>query len=91
LGIVGNDGGNRFNDAGIQLFDAAVRWLLKLPAEALAFKPVVLADGKLTLAWTGTGTLQEGASVTGPWQNAASQANPQTVTTTGTKFFRLIP
>ncbi len=89
LGIVGNDGGNRFNENGIKLFDAAVRWLLKLPAEPLKFDPPALANGKVTISWTGTGQLEEAAAVTGPWIPSANQSNPQTITATGVKFFRL--
>jgi len=34
--------------------------------------------GALTLSWTGSGTLQEAPSITGPWTDSLSQANPQT-------------
>jgi hypothetical protein len=91
LGIVGNDGGTRFNENGQKLFDAAVRWLLKLPAESLKFKPPTVANGQVTLSWTGTGQLEEAATVTGPWSNSTNQSNPQTVTATGSKFYRLRP
>lgn len=91
LGIVGNDGANRFNDTGVKLFDAAVRWLLKLPAEALQFNPLTLADGKVTISWKGSGMLQEAATVVGPWQDAASQANPQLIAASGARFYRLRP
>ncbi len=50
--------------------------------------PVVTAQG-VTIAWTGNGTLQEAASVSGPWTDSTSQANPQTVPATGAKFYRL--
>ena len=50
----------------------------------------VLAGGNVTLSWTGTGTLQEAASVTGPWTNSANQANPQTTPATGAaKYYRI--
>ncbi|MBI4660948.1 MAG: Ig-like domain-containing protein [Verrucomicrobia bacterium] len=47
-------------------------------------------NGNLVIRWTGTGTLEQADAVTGPWSAAPSQANPQTVTPTGsTRFFRL--
>jgi len=50
----------------------------------------VLAGGNVTLSWTGTGTLQEAASVTGPWTNSANQANPQTTPAAGAaKYYRI--
>lgn len=89
LGIVGNDGGNRFNEIGIKLFDAAVRWLMKLPDPSLQFNTPTLANDKITLSWGGNGTLEEAGAVTGPWTPAPSQTNPQEIPATGTKFFRL--
>jgi hypothetical protein len=44
------------------------------------FNAPVLNGQNLTLSWTGTGTLEVGASPTGPWVAAPSQANPQVVT-----------
>jgi hypothetical protein len=55
----------------------------------LKFGAIVLANGQVTISWTGTGTLQEAAAITGPWAASPSQANPQTVAATGTKFYRL--
>lgn len=50
----------------------------------------VLAGNNVTLSWTGGGTLEEAAAVTGPWTTSASQANPQTVPATGVaKSYRL--
>ena len=91
MGPIGNDGGNRLNETGISLFDAAVRWLLKLPDEPPKFNTPVLANGKLSLSWTGAGTLEEAAAVTGPWFPSGIQTNPQTIDASGTKFFRLKP
>ena len=34
--------------------------------------------GAITVSWTGAGTLQEAAAITGPWIDSLSQANPQT-------------
>lgn len=50
-----------------------------------------LAGGNVVISWTGAGTLQESASVSGPWVNSASQTSPVNVPTAGTsaKFFRL--
>ena len=51
-----------------------------------------IVGGQLQLSWNnGSGyTLQQATNVTGPWTTAASQANPQLVSMTGTaRFFRL--
>lgn len=50
-----------------------------------------LANGVVTISWTGAGTLEEATSPAGPWTAVSSQANPQTVTPSGTgaKLFRL--
>ena len=55
MGIIGNDGADRFNENGISLFDAAVRWLLKLPDEPPEFNvPVVVKwNGDAILDWRG--------------------------------------
>jgi hypothetical protein len=52
---------------------------------------IINVNGVLTLSWTGPGTLESSTvSVSGPYSNAASQSNPQTVTPSGTqRFFRL--
>lgn len=50
------------------------------------------ADG-LAITWTGTGTLQEAASVLGTWTDVNGASSPYTVTkanATGTKFYRVI-
>jgi hypothetical protein len=41
------------------------------------------------LQWTGNGVLLESTNVTGPWTVSANQNNPQTVSVTGMKFYRL--
>lgn len=46
--------------------------------------------GALTLSWTGGGTLMECTSVNGTWTASASQANPQTVTPSGTAKFYVV-
>jgi len=54
------------------------------------FNPVVFSAGNVTLAWTGTGTLEQTDSLSPPnWGTAPSQANPQTVPATGTRFYRI--
>jgi hypothetical protein len=56
----------------------------------LAMNPPTLSNGQISISWTGSGTLQEATSVSGPWQASSSQANPQTVpTTSGSKFYRV--
>lgn len=57
-------------------------------------KPVMDAPthsgGNVTISWTGSGTLEEAALVTGPWSASANQNNPQTVPATGGgKFYRI--
>ncbi|GEM_PF-1513694 len=90
IGFTGNDGAASYNDVGIALFDAAIRWVMKieLPTE-IRFDPVALQNGMLTIGWTGGGTLYEAPAVTGPWSPAASQNNPQTVAASGIKFYRV--
>ena len=46
--------------------------------------------GALTLSWTGAGTLETSTTVSGGWGTAPSQANPQTVATTGpARYYRI--
>jgi hypothetical protein len=45
-------------------------------------------NGTVTLSWTGSGTLQQSTDLTN-WTPASSQANPQTFTPTGLKFYRV--
>jgi hypothetical protein len=78
-----------WNDNGWALFDAAVRWVLDLPAEPPKFNPIARSGNSVTLSWTGPGKLQESTTVTGGWTDSPDQANPQTVTAPGTTFFRL--
>lgn len=82
-------------DDGKKLFDAAVKWAANIstnappPAQA-KFNAPVLQGGNLSVSWSGTGKLQEADVVTGPWNDAANQTNPQTVTVTGkAKFYRI--
>jgi hypothetical protein len=46
--------------------------------------------GTITIEWTGSGTLEEADSVSGPWTDSANQNNPQNVTATAAaKFYRV--
>lgn len=45
------------------------------------------AGGTVTVSWTGSGTLEEATAVTGPWSDAANQANPQTRSSAGPALF----
>lgn len=54
------------------------------------FAAPTLVGGQVQISWSGSGTLQEAPSLTGPWTTAASQANPQNVTPSGAmKFYRI--
>jgi len=60
------------------------------PTQPLALNPPTLSNGQITISWTGSGTLQEATSVTGPWGASANQTNPQTIAATGgAKFYRI--
>lgn len=57
---------------------------------AASFNAPTLSAGKINISWTGSGTLEEAPTVTGPWTPSSSQANPQAVATTGNaKFYRI--
>jgi len=78
------------NADGFKLLDAAVNWAQNLTVSAQPkFNAPTLANGQVTLSWTGTGALEQADTVTGSWGPAPSQANPQTVSATGTKFYRV--
>ena len=83
------------NADGWKLFDAAVDWAqnIAVVAQPKFAPPTFSAPGSLRLQWTGSGTLQQTDSLSPPnWQQAPSQANPQTVSaTTGTRYFRIAP
>ena len=54
------------------------------------FNPPALSGHSVTLSWSGTGTLEEAASLSGPWTASATQTNPQTRPADGTmKFYRI--
>ena len=49
------------------------------------------AADQITISWAPTGgTLQSSDNLTTGWTAAASQANPQTVSATGTRFYRIL-
>ncbi len=96
LAITGDDQFRSFNENGLKLFDALIAWVLEIDPpttepEVFSFHPVTLQGGQITLSWEGNATLQEAATVTGPWRNSADQSTPQTVPAEGIKFFRLVP
>ncbi|RME96076.1 MAG: hypothetical protein D6766_01605 [Verrucomicrobia bacterium] len=88
-GFLGDDGAAYLTDDGVKLFDAIITWLLPEPPAPPKFNPPTLANGQITISWTGDGVLQESGSVTGPWFDSPNQNNPQTIPAVGTKFFRL--
>lgn len=90
--FLGGDTFASLNADGQKLFDAAVAWALNVSSDGAQpkFNAVTRSGNTMTLSWTGSGTLQQADSVTGPWSDAPSQANPQTVNVTGTaKFYRI--
>lgn len=87
---MGDDSFEMLTDDGFKLFDAAVEWAVNLSAVPPTFAALVVQGDHLVLSWSGASTLLEAAQVTGPWINAANQANPQNTPLTGAaKFYRL--
>ena len=65
-------------------------WDFNALAAAVAAKFTKIAknaDGSITLEWTGGGTLEAAASVTGPWQAVPGAASPFKLTPTGAQQF----
>jgi hypothetical protein len=56
---------------------------------ALRFTSINAVAGQIVLQWTGTGTLEEAANVTGPWSTSANQSNPQVIPMAASEFYRL--
>lgn len=55
-----------------------------------AVLPGMLSIQNGQLSWTGGGTLQNAPAVTGPWNDAVDQSNPQALSTTNAaEFYRL--
>ena len=71
----------------------AVAWALNIEPPVVKKDPAVLSaaldNGQVTLSWTSEGTLEEAASVTGPWTASADQDNPRTIDPEGTRFYRV--
>jgi hypothetical protein len=61
----------------------------KLRVGQLQFTQASINSGQFTLQWTGNGVLLEATDVAGPWTVSANQNNPQTVSISGMKFYRL--
>ena len=60
------------------------------PAAAPKFTVFNRAGTNLSLEWTGTGTLESGDAVTGPWTGVANAKSPFSAALAGTiKFYRL--
>lgn len=54
------------------------------------FSSIKLSGTNITIEWTGGGTLQEAADVTGPWADVAGATSPRALTVSGNrKFYRL--
>jgi hypothetical protein len=90
LGLLGNNNAEHLNENGLALFDAAVTWVLPPAAPKLTVAPGPGA-GEMIVGWTGAGTLETATNLLTPtWISAPSQANPQTVPTTGTqRYYRI--
>lgn len=59
-----------------------------LPTEAPKFSKISrAADGKITVEWTGGGTLEAAAAITGPWQAVPGATSPYTFTPSATQLF----
>lgn len=60
-------------------------------SQPVSVKLTITASGaNVTIAWTGTGTLQEASSIGGTWTASSGQSNPQTIAASGTKFYRVV-
>ena len=61
------------------------------PSGPLSPLTIVLGqDGKITVTWTGAGTLQSAATVNGPWSAVANATNPYVATPSGSAtYYRL--
>ena len=58
--------------------------------QQLKFTSIILASGQAVIQWTGTATLEQANTLTGPWTPAPNQTNPQVApVATGSRFYRL--
>jgi hypothetical protein len=55
----------------------------------LKFTSINAVSGQAVLQWVGSGTLQEAASILGPWTNSAYQTVPAVIPIAGNRFYRL--
>lgn len=77
----------------VNLGSGDVDYLILVPASAEAprFTGITrTANGSLTLQWTGGGTLQTSASLTGPWDDVVGATSPHTLTPSGAQLFSRI-
>jgi hypothetical protein len=83
----------RFVQSGTSSWYWAIdNWgIYSVPSEASQQPPGVLsvsiANGQVSISWTGGGTLQSASSVTGTWSNVPNATNPLKVTPTGGQLF----
>ncbi len=70
------------NENGWKLFDAAVDWLLGIqapvtppPSAELKFTSIKLVGSDVVVEWSGGGTLQAAADITGPWVDVPGAAS----------------
>ena len=56
-------------------------------------QPLRIANGMVTIAWTGDGRLQSSDRVGGPYRNTSDQSNPQQIDVSqrAQQFFRVVP
>ena len=91
--FLNNDTFANLTPEGLKLFDAAVQWtsgITNTVSPQPKFGLPVLSGDQVTLSWTGKGNLEQTDSLSPPnWGPAPSQANPQTVPATGTRFYRI--
>ncbi len=62
-----------------------------IPEVGLAFQPAVISNGKVTLNWSGTGTLAWAPTVSGPWTpiTPAASGYSENILAGQNRFFRL--
>jgi hypothetical protein len=73
---------------GATLFLNAVKYMAKPVAAAPSFTSVKLGtDGRITVTWTGGGTLQAAPTPTGPWTDVAGATSPYVLNPTGSALF----
>jgi len=63
---------------------------LGLAPPQLQFTSITAAVGQTVLQWIGNASLQEAPAITGPWSLVSNQSNPQIITISGVRFYRLL-